>query len=106
MCSLVFLVVIFSYTGNHTIYNTATNYIIVERSIIPFCLREFLTKEEDVNEENKVWHVDSRLNFPGAVIGQLLNFNCYTCLLERTLGGKCQNYCRKVLYHTHLTPDI
>lgn len=47
-----------------------------------FACRSFCLQKEEVKGGNKVWHVDSRLNFPGGPNGQLLKFNCSPCQLE------------------------
>lgn len=65
-----------------------TNCISEGRPMTQFCLRGLLLAEEEVKEGNSVWHVDSRLNFPGALKGQLLNFNCFPFLLEEHQWGK------------------
>lgn len=75
---LYFLIVIFP--GHHTTYSTGTDHI--SELMIQFCLWELLLTGEEVEEGNKVWHVDSRLNFPGVLNGQLLKFNCSPCLSE------------------------
>lgn len=42
-----------------------------------------MLSEGEVKEGNRVWHVDSGLNPAGALNGQLLKFNCWSCLLGR-----------------------
>ena len=60
----------------HITSSTGTNHLPEERPTMPFCFRERLLAVEDMKEGNGLWHVDSGLNFPGALNGQLLNFNC------------------------------